>query len=415
MRQFIVADDLTGASDAGIQCVKSGARTVVWLDYSQPVDGDADVVVLDTDSRLGTPAAAYARVSTLLRRLDVAGPREVLKKIDSTLRGNFGSETQALIDGLPDAFAIVCPAYPKNGRTSLDGTLYVHGTRVDETDFGRDLFTPVRNARIAAHFDVQSTVFDLATVRGGVEVLSGAIDAARAAGIRIAIVDAESDDDLRALGRLDKRRRDLIWAGSAGIIEMLDHGRSGATQAAPAASGSVLFLIGSLSEMTQRQIYAFRRHALVEELDPSAILKGDPGVNAAVERVRLALERGEHALLAMDGERSAVTTALAFGEALGWTVRVTSQRLRAAFIVAVAPLVKQRPGTTFVLSGGDIARSFCDAFGIRAMTLLAEIVPGIPVSRAIGAEAFLVTKAGGFGRPETYHDILTALEAKVPI
>ncbi len=413
MTQYIVADDLTGASDAGVQFAKRGARTVVWLDYERPVDFDADVVGVDTDSRAESPATAYARMSTLLLRLQPHAPRDIVKKIDSTLRGNFGPEIRALLDRLPDAFAIVWPAYPKNGRTSRDGVLFMHGTPVDETDFGRDLFSPVRDARIAAHLEVSSTVIDLATVREGVDVVSRAIDAARRHAIRVAIVDAETDDDLRVLASLDERCGDIIWAGSAGIIEMLDHGRTYAPYEPPPTTGAVVFLIGSLSEMTQRQIHEFGRHAAVEELGPSEILCGAPGVSAAVDRIREALERGDDALVSLEGERVAVAAALALGTGRGWNARLTSERLREALLAAIAPLVNGRPGATFVLSGGDIARSFCDAFGIRGMTLLAETAPGIPLSRAIGADMFLVTKAGGFGRPETYRDILTALKSKV--
>jgi uncharacterized protein YgbK (DUF1537 family) len=47
------------------------------------------------------------------------------------------------------------------------------------------------------------------------------------------------------------------------------------------------------------------------------------------------------------------------------------------------------------------------------MEILAETAPGIPVSRAIGADLFLVTKAGGFGHPETYREILATLHPQV--
>jgi len=412
--QYIVADDLTGASDAGVQSAKRGARTIVWLDYERPVTTcDADVVVVDTDSRAESAATAYDRMTELVRRLAPGSPRDIVKKMDSTLRGNFGAETRAALEAQPGAFALVCPAYPKNGRTVRDGVLFVHGTPVNETDFGRDLFSPVRDARVRAHLPVPVAMFDLATIRGGVGALNRAIDAARSSGIRAAVADAETDEDLRALAAIDATRRDLFWTGSAGIMEHLEHDRPAASSDRLPIAGAVVFLIGSLSAMTQLQIEGFARHAAVEELDPTDVLRGATTVADAVARVRGAVARGNDVLLAMDGERAAVLAALAFGAERGWDVRMTSERLRKALLSAIAPIVTERQGATFVLSGGDIARSFCDAFGIRGMTLLAETAPGIPLSRAIGADMFLVTKAGGFGHPDSYREILSKLKAKV--
>ena len=44
--------------------------------------------------------------------------------------------------------------------------------------------------------------------------------------------------------------------------------------------------------------------------------------------------------------------------------------------------------------------------------MIAEVAPGIPISRAIGANLYVVTKAGGYGHANTYLDIAAALHAK---
>ncbi|MGP6159117.1 MAG: four-carbon acid sugar kinase family protein [Vulcanimicrobiaceae bacterium] len=82
------------------------------------------------------------------------------------------------------------PAYPKNGRTSRDGVLYVHGVPVDETDFGRDPFAPVRDARIMLHLEDPCVVFDVEAVRGGCDELGAALRTARAHGMRVGVADA---------------------------------------------------------------------------------------------------------------------------------------------------------------------------------------------------------------------------------
>ncbi len=416
MRRILVADDLTGASDAGVQFTKKGLRTVVWLDHGGPLeDEEADVVVVDMDSRAIPPDEAYGRMQRLLRHLAPLRPREIVKKMDSTLRGNVGPELRALLEALPDAFAVVCPAYPKNGRVALDGILSVNGVRVDQSDFGRDLFSPVRDPRIASHLWGETVHLGLDDVRAGRERLAQRLARARSAGVRVAIADAERDDDLVALTALDDGRDDLLWVGSAGLIEMLDREAvvPGETVRVPVVRDPVVFVIGSISAMTQEQL-AFARddpgfHA--ELIDPLDLLSGSAAIDDAVRATAVALEDGSDAIVALVGERSRVEAALSDAASRGWDARAAGAALRERLVAMADSLVGE--GATVVLSGGDVARAFCERRGIRGMRMLAETAPGIPISRAIGADLFLVTKAGGFGHPATYRDIVAALHQQV--
>ena len=416
---MLVADDLTGASDAGVQFAKRGLRTMVWLDVATVPTADAadvDVVVVDMDSRALPADAAYARMHALLARLGPSTPSAIVKKMDSTLRGNPGPELRALLEALPDAFAIVAPAYPKNGRTANDGVLYVDGVPVDRTDFGRDLFTPVRDARIAAHMDVPAAAIGCELLRAGTGALDAFVDEQRARGIRVAVADAQADEDLIALAALASVRDDLLWVGSAGLIEMLDRRTPHAGAAAaprPSVDAPLLLLVGSLSAMTQRQIDAFpaRAGALTLRVDPLAFLELDDDVAA---RACEAFDEGRDVLVALDGEPARVEAALAWGARHGLDAGATSRRLRERAVTAVEPVVARGPGAV-LLSGGDMARTFCERYGVRGLLLLAEAAPGIPVSRPCGGslQTLLVTKAGGFGRPQTYGDIVAALRPQV--
>ena len=116
-----------------------------------------------------------------------------------------------------------------------------------------------------------------------------------------------------------------------------------------------------------------------------------------------------------DGDRERIEAALAWGRARVGGAAQTSAALLTRFIAAVSSLIARAAPAVIVLSGGDVARAFCEAHGVRGLGLLAEVAPGIPVSRAIGAEMLLVTKAGGFGRPETYRDIIENLRPQVSV
>jgi len=83
----IVADDLTGAMDSSGYFAHQGLSTVVILDPN--FSSDADVVVINTNSRAEDPGTARKKIKQAVRSL--VG-RVVYKKIDSTLRGNIGAE-----------------------------------------------------------------------------------------------------------------------------------------------------------------------------------------------------------------------------------------------------------------------------------------------------------------------------------
>jgi uncharacterized protein YgbK (DUF1537 family) len=65
-----------------------------------------------------------------------------------------------------------------------------------------------------------------------------------------------------------------------------------------------------------------------------------------------------------------------------------------------------------ILVGGATARATCGRLGIDHVQLLGEHSPGVPVGRLNGGiwhGVTVVTKAGGFGGPETLLDVVHAL------
>jgi D-threonate/D-erythronate kinase len=416
VQRVVIADDLTGASDAGLQFAKRGLRTTVWLDSDVGREIDADVLVYDTDSRAATWHRALWGMQGLFRSIAPLTPSRIFKKIDSTLRGNVGPELRAMLDAMPDAIAIVCPAFPKQARVCRDGMVFVQGMRVDESDFARDALSPVRNARVAAKLDAPAALLTLAELRAGTARANDEIEQARTHGIRIVVADAETDDDLQTLATLARLRDDVLWVGSAGLLEFLaDDVVPRHRPIVPPANGPVVFIVGSRSEMTQRQIEAFAAHSghdteLIGAID---LMENSDAVARKAAGAAEALLRGFDTLIAVDGGTYGVSRALETGQVYQWGAHRTSRRIRERLVAMVDESVRSDSGATVVLSGGEVARSFCDQRGIRGLELIAEVAPGIPISRAIGANLFVVTKAGGFGHPNTYLDIAAALHAKV--
>jgi uncharacterized protein YgbK (DUF1537 family) len=67
-----------------------------------------------------------------------------------------------------------------------------------------------------------------------------------------------------------------------------------------------------------------------------------------------------------------------------------------------------------VLSGGETAVCVGRALGARGLLLDEELEPGVPVGRLLGPRPFrVVTKAGGFGGPDTLVRAVEVLGGRV--
>jgi len=129
-RLGVIADDLTGANDTGVQFARHGARTLVPLDWHDlaALGRAADVLVLNTNSR-GLPAdVAARRARVAAEALRKARVEAIYKKIDSTCRGNIGAELEAILDVYAVPLTVLAPSFPPAGRAVRDGVLTVKGT-----------------------------------------------------------------------------------------------------------------------------------------------------------------------------------------------------------------------------------------------------------------------------------------------
>src|SRR5918997_633347 len=208
----VIADDLTGAADTGVQFVHAGYRTAVLFRATEILEDNLDAVVFDTDSR-AMPAGFAAK-----RVVDAAhaarGARIVYKKLDSTLRGNVAAELAAALGGARRDRVIVAPAFPAAGRTTVGGSQRVHGVPVDETEMANDPHTPVSEAHVPSLLaDAFSSVGVLS-----VEDLADPVPVSRALEENECVVaDADRDVDLEALVQAVPDPARVLWAGSAGL------------------------------------------------------------------------------------------------------------------------------------------------------------------------------------------------------
>lgn len=98
MNLAIIADDLTGANDSGVQLARHGLKTTVLFDMDNESVRNYEAVVFDTDSRSINQLDAYEKVKQVAEFLTQAGFKSIFKKLDSTMRGNIGAEIDAIYE-----------------------------------------------------------------------------------------------------------------------------------------------------------------------------------------------------------------------------------------------------------------------------------------------------------------------------
>src|SRR5690554_3007195 len=105
----VIADDLTGAGDTGVQFAQAGLKARALMgDWSATAAQGADVVVINAESRALALEAAHDAVSRAASKLRDVGARPVYKKIDSTMRGPVGAYLDAVMDVFKQPMAVVC-------------------------------------------------------------------------------------------------------------------------------------------------------------------------------------------------------------------------------------------------------------------------------------------------------------------
>ena len=377
MRVAIIADDLTGAADTGVQLARAGYRTAVaFRDAPIPPAEDLDAVALDTDSR-GLPAG-FAAKRVVKAAHAVRGASIVYKKLDSTLRGPIASELSAALGASGRDRAVVAPAFPAAGRTTEDGVQLVRGVPVHETEARDDPRTPVREGHVPTLLAAAST----SVLSLSVEDLADPAAVRRALESAVCIVaDAAREEDLEALVRAVPDPDEVLWAGSAGLAVALGRvypgPQAGKTQPPPAPARRVLVVVGSLSGVARGQL-----RSLVEYGCAAVPLSGAEG--EALGKVREALSGRACAALHSAEER------------------VSSGDVAGALAEVAGVLSGESLFDALVLTGGDTAVGVARRLGAVGVRLEGEVEPGIPVGTLIGPKPYrVVTKAGAFGEPGT--------------
>jgi uncharacterized protein YgbK (DUF1537 family) len=399
----VLADDLTGACDVAAELLPwpGGVAVEPAVGGRAPLP-PGTLAVRNTQSRTLPAAAADARVRSALADVRPEWSGLVLKKIDTGLRGGFGTEIDAAMDALGIDEAFVLPAIPEIGRTTHHGRQLIGGVPVHQTAFAKDPQNPIRDSSVGAVIEATGRrttgVIGVGAVRGA---FGEAVDAARADGAQVLVCDAETDADLeRAVRGLLRRGRPLLLVGSTGVARALrrvlraEHaGRSRpVTGPAPAGGQGVLVVAGSAHPATRAQL---ERAAARGHLEPHVV---EPDADA--DAIGLAATRSLRA-------GGAVALVAPATPDAGGSEAVLAGLRRAA----LSALSRARPAG-LALVGGETAYHVLEGLGLPPLWVESRLCPMVVRSRLVaGAYGGLamVTKGGSTGAPDVLGAIVRQL------
>ncbi|MBY0144224.1 four-carbon acid sugar kinase family protein [Neobacillus niacini] len=418
MKLAIIADDLTGANDSGVQLAKFGLKTSVLFGLDKNAVHESEAVVFDTDSRSIEKNEAYNRVYEIMEFLKNQGFKNIYKKIDSTMRGNLGSEIDAVYDTLKPDFVFVVPGYPKNGRTVLNGHHYLNGIPLNETEIANDPKTPVTESHIPTLLKQQTNrsvgLIEKDILLKGSDIILEHLEEFARKNISYVVVDSETEEDLE---RILKYTRGLnlyiTWVGSAGLANYLpgyyEMEKTDKQVVIPKHNKPILTVVGSVNKNSRHQLSVVLKKDGVTGIKVESYKavsceeERTTEITNVVKAARDAVKNGFDVVIYSTGKTEDIEKARKTGQENGFNYTETSNAIVKMLGEISAALIEEKLFNGIVMTGGDTAKQVCEIWGVKGFYLHDELEIGVPISTFIGIDdIFVITKAGGFGKETVF-------------
>lgn len=349
-----------------------------------------------TNSRAYAPAVAGAMSAEICRRLKEYIPAKnlrIISRSDSTLRGHFMAEVEALLEsnGPYDGILII-PYFKEGGRFTINDTHFVQQNEklvpAHETEFAQDPVFGFRNSYLPSWIQEKSagrwSAKDVASITlsdirlGGPERICSILEKLK--NNTPLVVNALCDEDVEVvvlgLCMAEGKGKRILYRSAASFVKV----RAGITDAelySPSHhSKKGLIIVGSHVQKSTEQFHNLMgaENLISVEVNLAPIFTGE-----------------RNAYLA--SLRSAVDTNLAAGHSVvvyterGYALENHGDKLQSGMAVSdfLSQLVAQLTETPdFIISKGGITSHDIAAKGlaIKEATVLGQIVSGVPVWRA---------------------------------
>ncbi len=395
---IVVLDD----DPTGTQTVHDVPVLTTWEEdtLEEMFRADTPLFYILTNSRAFSEEVAVAmneEIGGRLKKLGDKYQRRVLpiSRSDSTLRGHYPAEVEALAEGFgaTNPLVFIIPAFIEGGRVTVDGVHYLEQegvrTPVSETPFAKDPVFGYANSDLTEWVveKAAGTIRHEQIKKVGRTDLTGAALAETANRVadpayKVVVADAESYEDLARVADLIRRvqelGRDVIIRSAASIVKTL-----GNLEAAPLLEATDLLdvqnkrgglvVVGSFVPLTTRQVSILMdRVSLPAYIINTKQVVADPEeyVATLASKVREHIESGETVLVYTQRK-------LQTGANREENIQIGMQY--SDLLVKLVQQIDVPPA--FVVAKGGITSSdiATKGLGIRKAMVKGQIIPGVSV------------------------------------
>lgn len=423
----IVADDLTGANDTALQFHLRGSNTQILLDYEGYLQNikNAQTWAISTETRNIDPDTAYNKVKaatkTFIEKLNL---EFFYKKIDSTLRGNIALETLAMLEVLNWDAAVIIPAFPSEGRTTVGGYHLLKGVPIERTEVARDVHSPIFESHVPTLLKSQLDdnqkdlvgLIELSTIMNGAGPILFKINELISQGKKLIVADAVSITDIEQIVlAINKSDYNILPTGSAACAQVLGNiwlpemKNQHVSKTIPKLPK--LIVSGSATQLTENQIKKLVdsddfENTYFINLDLKTILSGlnDELTSRVINNLgqnNIVVVNTSYLIKDFDG----------FSDEC-FNAELTKSKLASTitdFLAELTKVVVSKRDVILITLGGETSYKCCSAIDSLQLQLVDEVAPSIALSIDHKAQ-WIVAKSGNLGGSNTLIDILKYFE-----
>lgn len=349
--------------------------------------------VLDTESRGMSGEEAYSTVRKIIKDIDFSGFKYVIKKVDSTLRGNIAEEIKAVDEAFKSDLVVFSPALPDLGRTTVEGVHCLNGIPITKTELAKDPIKPVTQDNIKK---ILEKVYDEKITHVSIKDLQE--DNFNFSAGRIFTFDASSNAHMQIIIKncLGTGKR-ILWVGTAAMADNLFE--------IEYRTPPSLAVVGSVSSVTRSQVkFAENSGIKILKVPVSDIIEGK-NINNTVDEAVEILSHGNDLIIISPSSYSLEEYELINTSGAGKSMTTNEISIFVQDLlgkISKEVLEKIRVSGVF-LTGGDTAIGLFKKLGALGSSISGEVTTGIPLMRLRGGSfdgLKVITKAGAFGKED---------------
>ncbi|AKE78495.1 MULTISPECIES: 3-oxo-tetronate kinase [Enterobacteriaceae] len=419
MRLGVIADDFTGATDIASFLVQNGLPTIQFNGVPEShEDLSAQAIVISLKSRSCPAEQAIDLSLAALQWLQQQGCNRFYFKycstFDSTEHGNIGPVTDALMAALGETQTVISPSLPVNGRTVYQGYLFVADQLLSESGMRHHPVTPMTDSNLVRLMMRQAkgkaAVINAAQLDKGADAVREQLGVLKGQGINYVVLDALNEQHLVIQGEALKEAV-LVTGGSGLAIGIArawtsQNQNRDAEQAGRPQGDHAVVISGSCSQMTNRQVHAYRQQAPSHEVLIERCLENPEGY-------------AQELCDWVEANSGQPLAPLLFATADAKQLQGIQQEHGAArsseaveqLFAAVTRELKSRGWQRFIVAGGETSGVVAQSLGVTAFHIGPMISPGVPWVRDIEQPLSLALKSGNFGDEQFFARAQTEFSA----